>query len=159
MKKFKKFTATASAAALLGAGAMTAPAAFAQEEGSAEGVTESSENSDTSDSSESSDSTDSAESSESSSGEGEEGEASSELQGSSDELSSTEEGAEGESDLSSNFPGSSTADGEEGTEEGSSEERQALLGVGIFAAIAGGIASFLPQIKDQLPSQVQQLIP
>lgn len=43
MKKFKKFAAVASATALMGAGAMTAPTAFAQGEGSADSVTQSSE--------------------------------------------------------------------------------------------------------------------
>ena len=72
MKKFKKFTAVAGAAAIMGAGALTAPTAFAQEEGSASTVTESSQ------------------------GENGEGDVSSDVETSSNELSSDLGSSEGE---------------------------------------------------------------
>lgn len=143
MKKFKKFTAVAGAAAIMGAGALTAPTAFAQEEGSASTVTESSQGENgegdvSSDVETSSNELSSDLGSSEGEGEGAEGDASSEFQTSSDELSS-------------NLPGSSEESTEGGEGEGSSQEEQTLLGVGIFAAIAGGIASFLPQLQNMMP--------
>lgn len=119
---------------------MTAPTAFAQEEGSADSVTQSSEG-------------DNAEGEQSSE------EPSSNLEESSDQLSSdlgsseedaAAEGEDSANGLSSDFSGSSEDDTtEEG--EGSSQNEQLLLGAGILAAIAGGVASFLPQLQQYLP--------
>ncbi|MGO1571732.1 hypothetical protein ACTXJJ_02295 [Corynebacterium casei] len=144
MKKFKKFAAVASATALMGAGAMTAPTAFAQEEGSAESVTQSSEGENAE-----------GEGDVSSEAEQSSEELSSNLEKSADQLSSDvgsseeDENSEGSTEGLSSDVSSSTGETEEG--EGSSENEQFLFGAGILAAIAGGIAAFLPQIQQYLP--------
>ena len=98
MKKFKNFTAVAGAAAIMTAGALTAPVA-----GAAEDLERTS----------------------------------SDIKASIEDLSSDD----------SIFSGSSNGD----KDKGSSENEQAILGVGIIAAIIAGIANFWPQIQKFLP--------
>lgn len=126
MKKFKKITAVAGAAAIMTAGALTSPVAGAAEdlEGTSSDIKANIEGLSSYDSIFSG----------SSNGDDETGD---------DKTSSSEEG---NNDLSS-----SDDEKDKGTGERSSENEQAILGVGIIAAIIAGIANFWPQIQKFLP--------
>lgn len=125
MKKFKNFTAVAGAAAIMTAGALTAPVAGAAED--LEGT-------------------------------------SSDIKASIEDLSSDDSIFSGSSNGDEDTPDDQKSSSEEGNNElsssdksegdkdkGSSENEQAILGVGIIAAITADIANFWPQIQKFLP--------
>ncbi|HHT60208.1 hypothetical protein [Corynebacterium stationis] len=125
MKKFKNFTAVAGAAAIMTAGALTAPVAGAAED--LEGI-------------------------------------SSEIKARIEDLSSDDSIFFGSSNDDEDTPDDQKSSSKEGNNEltssdksevdkdnGSSENEQAILGVGIIAAIIAGIANFWPQIQKFLP--------
>src|SRR5699024_688282 len=125
MKKFKKFTAVAGAAAIMTAGALTAPVTGAAEdlEGASSDIKANIEGLSSDDSIFS-------------------GSSNGDENTTDDKKSSSEEG---NNELSS----SDKTEGDK--DKGSSENEQAILGVGIIAAIIAGIANFWPQIQKFLP--------
>ncbi|PQM75527.1 hypothetical protein [Corynebacterium sp. J010B-136] len=125
MKKFKKFTAVAGAAAIMTAGALTAPVAGAAEdlEGTSSDIKASIEGLSSDDSIFS-------------------GSSNGDENTTDDKKSSSEEG---NNELASSDKTESDKD------KGSSENEQAILGVGIIATIIAGIANFWPQIQKFLP--------
>ena len=125
MKKFKNFTAVAGAAAIMTAGALTAPVAGAAED--LEGT-------------------------------------SSDIKASIEDLSSDDSIFSGSSNGDEDTPNDQKSSSKEGNNElsssdksegdkdnGSSENEQAILGVGIIAAIIAGRANFWPQFQNFLP--------
>ena len=125
MKKFKNFTAVAGAAAIMTAGALTAPVAGDAEdlEGTSSDMKASIENLPSDDSIFS-------------------GSSNGDEDTPDDQKSSSKEG---------NNELTSSDKSEVDKDNGSSENEQAILGVGIIAAIIAGIANFWPQIQKFLP--------